>query len=270
MVRCKVCAAEVTTDVCPYCGAKVLKDVSKVKATKEKGEKIEAPKEKPKDAKPLDILNQIDQAKAILVEQSRYSVVKVYAEFRPMFSTGSGFIVSGDYIVTNAHVVLKENSNRLSLFIEYADDLKLDTLKKAYAEVLYVSKEDDIAILKPERHIPSIIPRLKLCDTLTKQGEAVFTIGNPLHYRFTYIEGSVANPEYNKKNASKYSYLQTTLTLNHGNSGGPVFNMRGEVVGMATFSELIKQEDSLEDQVIRGYGFCVSAKAIHDAISSLK
>ena len=66
MVRCKVCAAEVTTDVCPYCGAKVLKDVSKVKATKEKGEKIEAPKEKPKGAKPLDILNQIDQAKATL------------------------------------------------------------------------------------------------------------------------------------------------------------------------------------------------------------
>ena len=45
MVRCKVCAAEVTTDVWQKCGAKIWKDVSKVKVTEEKGEKIEAPKE---------------------------------------------------------------------------------------------------------------------------------------------------------------------------------------------------------------------------------
>ena len=265
MVRCKVCAAEVTTDVCPYCGAKVQKTVAK--------EKIPILKKEPEAKKetPEDILKKIDEAKAKLVERCRNSVVKVYCEFRKVLSTGTGFVLEGGIIVTNAHVVTKDEQEIYNLFIEYADSLdKPIEAKKSYAKVLYVSKEEDIAILKPDRIIPTGVTPLKLHIETTKQGEAVFTIGNPLHYRFTYIEGAVANPEYKKNDSSKYSYVQTTLTLNHGNSGGPVFNMNGEVIGMSTFSELKLDMETNENKEILGYGFCVSAKAINDALLSLK
>ena len=261
-MRCKVCAAEIFSDVCPYCGTKVQKVVAK--------EKIPIPKKEPVKS-PEDILKQIDEAKAKLVERCKNSVVKVYCEFRRTLSTGTGFALEGGIIVTNAHVVTKENQEIYNLFVEYADSLnKTENAKKAYAKVLYVSQDDDIAILKPDRLIPSDVPLLKLHVEPTKQGEAVFTVGNPLHYRFTYIEGAVANPEYKKNGPSKYSYVQTTLTLNHGNSGGPVFNMNGEVIGMSTFTELKMDSETNENKEILGYGFCVSAKAINDAVLSLK
>lgn len=262
MSKCKICGAEVDVGICPFCGNPV--SISKpIKEPPKKEEKI--------NENPMDILSKIDQAKTALVEKCRFSVVKIYCEFRKYLSTGSGFVVDGDLIITNAHVITSKEGNYYSLFIEYSDDLKLERLKKCFVDVLYKSVEDDIAILKPTRAIPTLVPRLKLHEEVTKQGESVFTIGNPLHYRFTYIEGSVANPEYKKKSGnSKYSYLQTTLTLNSGNSGGPVFNMAGEVVGMSTFNETKFDSENNTDVEISGYGFCVSAKAIKDAISSIK
>lgn len=233
------------------------------------------------------ILEKIAEEKAELVEECSKCVSKVVVESTDMISSGTGWCGYGDYIFTNAHVVetaTKPGFRKMTC--EFSDKLHLGNQQVVPVDLIYYSAEEDIAILLPKSgRLPGGVKVLKIDDTPTKQGQLVFTIGNPLHYKFTYMEGAVANPDYNSGGKRKFKVLQTTLTLNHGNSGGPVMNAKGDVVGMATFSELEKETESVLNPIalisgdeaglfqevekykdILGYGFCVKSEAIFDAI----
>ncbi len=234
------------------------------------------------------ILEKIAREKAELVEECSKSVSKVVVESNEVISSGTGWCGYGDYIFTNAHVVeIATQPGFRKMTVEFSNKLNLGNQQVVPVKLVYYSATEDIAILLPTSgHLPYGVKVLKIDDTPTKQGELVFTIGNPLHYKFTYMEGAVANPDYKQAgSARKFTVLQTTLTLNHGNSGGPVMNVKGDVVGMATFSELEKETENVfnpialisEDQGdlfqevekykdILGYGFCVKSEAILDAI----
>ncbi|MGN0814517.1 MAG: serine protease [Candidatus Coproplasma sp.] len=211
------------------------------------------------------ILQQIADEKTRMVEECGKAVSIVYvAKSGNWRNKGTGWCGYGNYIITNAHVVEPMVTGEgKGITCEFSDKLNLKQ-KVIDVDLVHYNDVEDIAILLPKSgKIPAGVKVLKIDDTPTKQGELVFTVGNPEHYKFTYTEGSVANPDYTPRSSkAKYKILQTTLTLNHGNSGGPVMNANGDVVGMATFGEINTQTH----QEILGYGFCVKSEAILAAI----
>lgn len=318
-MKCKCCGEEVgNASVCPVCGSSVTPQVQtdfhadttyRRPATERHsgGSRYEGVSgnrwgeyfsslfaggsggEAPRDGAQDDgILEKIAQEKADLVEECAKSVSKVVVESDKVISSGTGWCGYGDYIFTNAHVVeIATQPGFKKMTCEFSDKLKLGSQQVVPVRLVFYSAEEDIAILLPQSgRLPQGVKVLKIDDTPTKQGELVFTIGNPLHYKFTYMEGAVANPDYKQAGSKrKFTVLQTTLTLNHGNSGGPVMNVKGDVVGMATFSELSKETDRVFNPIalitddkdglfqevekykdILGYGFCVKSEAILDAI----
>jgi serine protease Do len=139
-------------------------------------------------------------------------------------SLGSGFIVSEEgYIITNNHVVAE------------ADEIKVRLSDKEEYDVTIVGKDakTDIALIKIDS--PNDLPFVKLGDSdELKVGEWVMAIGNPFGLSQTVTVG-IVSAKWRKLNAGPYeNFIQTDAAINQGNSGGPLFNTRGEVVGVNT------------------------------------
>jgi len=137
-------------------------------------------------------------------------------------SLGSGFVISKDgYILTNEHVV------------EGADEItvKLTDKREYKAKVIGSDKRTDIALLKIE---PSgSLPSVKFGDpNRMKVGEWVVAIGSPFGFENTVTAGIVSGKGRFMQDANLVPFIQTDVAINVGNSGGPLFNMRGEVVGI--------------------------------------
>lgn len=146
---------------------------------------------------------------------------------RKMSSLGSGFIISPDgFIVTNNHVV------------EGADVIRVNISSKskkedAYAaEVVGTDPETDLALLKIKAND---LPFLKFGDSNALEvGEWVVAIGSPLGLDHTVTAGIVSAKGRNIQSGSYDDFLQTDASINRGNSGGPLLNMAGEVIGINT------------------------------------
>ena len=136
---------------------------------------------------------------------------------------GSGFVISEDgYIVTNNHVI--EGADEIS--IEFYSGEKLD------AKVVGTDLNTDIALLKVESKKP--LPFVKFGDSdLMRVGDWVMAMGNPLGQGFSVSAGIVS--ARNRALSGTYDdFLQTDAAINRGNSGGPLFNMDGQVIGVNT------------------------------------
>jgi serine protease Do len=137
-------------------------------------------------------------------------------------SLGSGFIISKDgFILTNEHVV------------EGADEItvKLTDKREYKAKVVGTDKRTDIALIKIEP--TGALPAVKLGDPAKlKVGEWVVAIGSPFGFENTVTAGIVSGKGRIMQDANLVPFIQTDVAINVGNSGGPLFNMRGEVVGI--------------------------------------
>jgi serine protease Do len=137
-------------------------------------------------------------------------------------SLGSGFIISKDgYILTNEHVV------------EGADEItvKLTDKREYKAKVIGTDKRTDIALIKIEP--TGALPAVKFGDPAKlKVGEWVIAIGSPFGFENTVTAGIVSGKGRIMQDANLVPFIQTDVAINVGNSGGPLFNMRGEVVGI--------------------------------------
>ena len=135
--------------------------------------------------------------------------------------TGSGFIVSSDgLILTNAHVV------------DGADELRIRlTDNREFAgKVLGLDKKTDIAVVKIEA---KDLPVLKIGSSESlKVGEWVAAIGSPFGLHNTVTAGIVSAKSRQLSSDQYVPFIQTDVAVNPGNSGGPLFNMQGEVVGI--------------------------------------
>ena len=143
-----------------------------------------------------------------------------------LMAGGSGVIISSDgKILTNFHVVDGLSGGEVTLEVKTIDG-------KIYnAVVLGKDKEIDIALIKIEAtHLPFAV--LGNSDTV-KMGEIVVAIGNPLGLQHTATQG-IISAKGRKLSGALESFLQTDAAINHGNSGGPLFNLRGEVIGINT------------------------------------
>jgi serine protease Do len=135
---------------------------------------------------------------------------------------GSGFFISSDgYVVTNNHVV--EDAEDISVTLENGD--------KFPATLVGADPRTDVALLKVKA--PKEFTYVKFTDKDPRVGDWVLAVGNPFGLGGTVTAGIIS--AHNRDIGSgPYDYLQIDAAVNRGNSGGPSFNLDGEVVGMNT------------------------------------
>jgi serine protease Do len=140
---------------------------------------------------------------------------------QPSASLGSGFIVSSDgYILTNAHVV--DGANVVTV--------KLTDKREFRAKVVGADKQSDVAVLKIDA---SNLPIVKIGDpNQSKVGQWVVAIGSPYGFDNTVTSGIISAKSRSLPNENYTPFIQTDVPVNPGNSGGPLFNLQGEVIGI--------------------------------------
>ncbi|MBB5020166.1 serine protease Do [Chitinivorax tropicus] len=136
-------------------------------------------------------------------------------------SLGSGFIISQDgYIMTNAHVV--GNADEITV--------KLTDKREFKAKVIGTDERTDVALIKIEA---KLLPTVRLGDPAKlRVGEPVVAIGSPFGFDNTVTSGIVSAKGRQLPDESFVPFIQTDAAVNPGNSGGPLFNANGEVVGI--------------------------------------
>jgi serine protease Do len=140
---------------------------------------------------------------------------------QPVQGMGSGFIVSPDgYIVTNAHVV--DGANEVTV--------KLTDRREFTAKVIGSDKRTDIALIKIDaKSLPSLDLAAK---PDVKRGEWVIAIGSPFGFENSVSAGVVSGVHRALPNGQMVPFIQTDVAVNPGNSGGPLLNAAGQVVGV--------------------------------------
>lgn len=142
---------------------------------------------------------------------------------KPTFGAGSGFFVSGDgYVVTNDHVI----DGAKTVTVTTSDGKTLD------AKVVGKDPKTDIALLKVKE--AGDYPFLSFAKDPPKVGDWVVAIGNPFGLGGTATAGIVSAEERDIGAGPYERFLQIDAPINKGNSGGPTFNLKGEVVGVNT------------------------------------
>ena len=136
-------------------------------------------------------------------------------------SLGSGFIISGDgYVLTNSHVVA--NADEVTV--------KLTDKREFKAKVVGADKRTDIALLKITAND---LPHIQSGNAMDlKVGEWVVAIGSPFGFENSVTAGIVSAKGRSLPDETYVPFIQTDVAVNPGNSGGPLFNLRGEVIGV--------------------------------------
>ena len=169
-------------------------------------------------------------------------------------SAGSGFVLTTDgYIVTNYHVV--ENAETVKVTMYNGDEY----------DARYVGGDEDydIAVIKVEA---SDLQAVTLGDSeRLNVGDHVLAIGNPLGELTFSMSGGMVSSVNRAINVdgTPFNMIQTDASINHGNSGGPLFNSFGEVVGIVS----AKLESTSSGSSVEGLGFAIP---INDVISMIQ
>jgi len=148
---------------------------------------------------------------------------------QPRYGEGSGFIISSDgYVLTNNHVV--ENADQVRIGLQNGDEVD--------ARVVGTDPSIDLALLKIDNG-KSELPVLPMGDSESlRVGEWVVAIGNPLDYEHTVTVGVISAKERRVQiggtDSGVVSFIQTDAAINFGNSGGPLIDARGNVIGINT------------------------------------
>ncbi len=165
---------------------------------------------------------------------------------------GSGFVISEDgFIVTNNHVI--EGADEV--LIEFFEGFELP------ATIVGTDPNTDIALLKVESETPLKFVNFGNSDT-ARVGDWVMAMGNPLGQGFSVSAGIVS--ARNRALSGTYDdYIQTDAAINRGNSGGPLFNMDGDVIGVNT-AILSPNGGSI------GIGFSMASNVVTRVVDQLK
>lgn len=223
-----------------------------------------------------DIPPSSDDDPAAVYEKSYRSVVEVFTTWPNQGAAGQGTgFVFGNYIVTNAHVVIKQGEVGLA-DVTFWDGTNYE------ASVLGSDTLTDLAILELPQEADSKLVPLPIGDSSTlKIGERVVAIGSPQGFTSSISNGIVSalgrlSSQVDETAASQSEQpgqptgglassnpdlIQTDTAINHGNSGGPLLNMRGEVIGVCDLS--------LVDFNIVGINFAIPINTAKKVVPSL-
>jgi serine protease Do len=172
---------------------------------------------------------------------------------RKSSALGSGFVISADgYIVTNNHVIDKADE----IVIEFFDGKELD------ATLVGRDPKTDIALLKVSADEP--LPFVGFGDSdIARVGDWVMAIGNPLGQGFSVSAGIISARNRTLRSGPYDDFIQTDAAINRGNSGGPLFNMTGEVIGVNT-AIISPNGGSI------GLGFSMSSAVVKRVVNQLQ
>ncbi len=172
-------------------------------------------------------------------------------------ASGSGFILSADgYILTNYHVVEDSSSVSVTTF----DNKSYD------AEIVGCDASNDIAVLKIKAE--GLVPVVLGDSSTLRVGDTVVAIGNPLgELTFSLTQGVVSalDREITMSSGSTMTLIQTDAAINSGNSGGALFNMYGEVVGITN----AKYSSSGSSASIDNIGFAIPINRVRSIVESI-
>jgi serine protease Do len=168
--------------------------------------------------------------------------------------TGSGFIISTDgYILTNYHVIETAHVNRFTINVVLSDGTSYD------ATIIGFEASNDVAVLKIDA--TDLNPAMIGNSFDIRVGQRVYAVGNPFgDLVYTMTDGIVsALDRVVSVEGITISMFQFSAAVNSGNSGGPIYNSRGEVIGIVTAKEIRRN--------VEGIGFAIP---INDAIDIAK
>lgn len=155
-----------------------------------------------------------------IYEKCGPATVEIHAVASEGKVTGSGFFIADGVVVTNYHVI--DGTNKIQVLTK---DGTYDVQK-----IMGYDKEIDLAVLQ----IATTNKCLSLFQGSVSVGEESYALGSPLGFTGTMTSGMVSSAARNLENNLNVSYIQTTAPLSPGNSGGPLVNSYGEVVGVNT------------------------------------
>ncbi|HEX8738141.1 MAG TPA: tetratricopeptide repeat protein [Pyrinomonadaceae bacterium] len=160
-----------------------------------------------------------------LVQRVKPSVVliRVFDKDGKVAKEGSAFFITPTRVVTNYHVIEGGNS---------AEIYSNEGFTYSASRILSYDSNTDLAIIEIELPAGVQFKPLTIARNGVREGESIVVIGNPQGLRGTVSQGIVSAVRQAEK---QQSYVQITAPISQGSSGGPVMNMRGEVIGIATF-----------------------------------
>jgi serine protease Do len=168
-------------------------------------------------------------------------------------SLGSGFIIdTSGIVVTNNHVIA--DADEINVIMNDGTKVK--------AELVGVDKKTDLAVLKFKPPKPLVAVKFGDSDKL-RLGDWVVAIGNPFSLGGTVTAGIVSAKNRDISSGPYDSYIQTDAAINRGNSGGPLFNLDGEVIGVNTLI-ISPSGGSI------GIGFAVPSKTVAGVVDQLR
>ncbi|MBE8162468.1 MAG: PDZ domain-containing protein [Bdellovibrionaceae bacterium] len=169
----------------------------------------------------------------------------------PPSSLGTGFIISSKgLIITNAHVIANANI----ITVKVAKDNK-----EYIAKIIGQDKSSDIALIKINTKYQ--LPFASLGSSQALQvGQWVAAFGNPYGYSHTMTKGIISAKGREIDELNRFPFLQTDASINKGNSGGPLVNMQGEVIGV----------NSAIDPRAQGIGFAIPIDNVKSILKELK
>jgi serine protease Do len=195
---------------------------------------------------------------ADLFEANKHSVVTIYVEenvsagagdpltFTSNMGLGSGVLIREDMVLTASHVV----ANAEAIMVQFFNG------ESIAAETYRVSRIADVAVIKLEK-IPSN-PRVAVIGNSdeTRIGEEVFIVGAPMGLPYSLSRGVISGRHSENKltsDGNMLEFFQTDAAINTGNSGGPMFNYKGEVIGIV--SSILTRSGGFE-----GIGFAATSE----------
>jgi len=185
------------------------------------------------------------------------SVVSIICNQPGSSSTGTGVILSEKgYIVTNAHVV----DEAVSISVQLTDN------RQFYAELIGSDEVSDLAVLRIEA--TDLIPAMFGDSGALRVGDTVVAIGDPLgvEFRGTYTNGIVSAINRDVElDGRTMTLIQTNAALNSGNSGGPLINCYGQVIGINT----MKIGAFTHSSGVEGLGFAIPSTTVKDVVDQL-
>ncbi len=192
-----------------------------------------------------------------IYEKTIDSVVSIVCTYQTGTSTGTGIILSEDgYIATNTHVV--ENAPRIQVLLHDGREFN--------AILIGADVASDLAVLRIEAD--ALQPAQLGDSSVLRVGDSVVAIGDPLGIglRGTMTDGIVSAINRNLDIDGRTMHLiQTNAALNSGNSGGPLINCYGQVVGINT----MKMGDTMNLEGVEGLGFAIPSTTVQEIVNQL-
>jgi serine protease Do len=187
------------------------------------GETVDAAAETP------DLYRRETGRSELSVKENIVRCGEAVVQVRTPTGLGSGFVIHpSGYVVTNQHVITGEHRISITLFRQSEHELEQVHFQRV--RIVALDPANDLALLKIEdggEHVFTSVPLGSFEDL--RQGQTVFAVGSPLGLDRTVSQGIIS---LTNRLIDGRLLIQTTTEVNPGNSGGPLFNLRGEVIGV--------------------------------------